>query len=197
MWGWLDEQRGREAQRAAGWAGVISLPRVLSLGEDGELLTAFVPELRSLRREGTRVDALEVAETVNVDTKGPALELRLTIKRGDASRSGLLLARSPDGEEETRVYVDWTAGRLIIDRERSSRLEDTERRAQSGALDAGDELELHLYLDGSVLELVANKKLVLSTRIYPSRPESVGVGLFAQGGRSTFGLEAWRLASIW
>ena len=197
MWGWLDEQRSRDAQRAAGWAGVISLPRVLSLGEDGGLLTDFVPELRSLRRERVRVDALEVAGTVDVDIKGPALELRLTIERGDASHSGLLLARSPDGEEETRVYVDWTAGRLIIDRERSSLLKDVERRAQSGPLDAGDTLELHLYLDGSVLELVANQQLVLSSRIYPSRPESLGVGLFAQVGRSTFKLEAWRLASIW
>jgi Beta-fructosidases (levanase/invertase) len=33
VWGWIQERRSREAQRAAGWSGVLSLPRVLSLRE--------------------------------------------------------------------------------------------------------------------------------------------------------------------
>ena len=31
MWGWVCEARTRDAQRAAGWAGILSLPRVLSV----------------------------------------------------------------------------------------------------------------------------------------------------------------------
>ena len=81
---------------------------------------------------------------------------------------------------------------------RSSLLPEAERRAQSGALSATNTLDLHLYLDGSVLELVANGRLTLNTRVYPSRDDSLGVKLFADGGVSRLGLlEVWTLASIW
>ncbi len=198
LWGWLDEQRSREVQRAAGWAGVMSLPRVLSLDE-GELRTDFAPELRGLRQKYTKMSSLDVAGTVKVEgVKSRALELRLTLQKGSASRSGILLARSPGGEEETRVFMDWDEGTLVIDRARSSLLPEAERRAQSGALSATDTLDLHLYLDGSVLELVANGRLTLNTRVYPSRDDSLGVKLFADGGVSRLGLlEVWTLASIW
>ena len=51
MWGWLWEQRTAEAQRAAGWAGVMSLPRVLSLAPDGALLQQ--PARQALGRGGS------------------------------------------------------------------------------------------------------------------------------------------------
>jgi beta-fructofuranosidase len=35
LWGWLQERRLEAEYRAAGWSGVMSLPRVLNLGADG------------------------------------------------------------------------------------------------------------------------------------------------------------------
>src|SRR5262249_5014351 len=37
MFGWLREERDTQAQRAAGWSGVMSLPRILSITADGAL----------------------------------------------------------------------------------------------------------------------------------------------------------------
>lgn len=200
IWGWLDEQRSGALQRAAGWAGVMSLPRVLSLDEGGGLRTDFVPELRALRQGHVRVENLDVLEPVDIKgVQGPALELRFTFRRGSASRSGVRLARSPDGAEETCVYIDWLTGQLVIDRGRSSLSEGVSKRAQSGVLNAPAEtVEVHLYLDGSVLEVVAERQLTLGTRIYPSREDSLGVQLFSEEGVSRLKLlEAWTLASIW
>ena len=53
---------------------------------------------------------------------------------------------------------------------------------RSGALPLTDAVDLHLYLDGSVLELVADGRLALSTRLYPSREDSLEVHLFSRGG---------------
>ena len=37
MWGWLRERRDRDAQSAAGWSGIMSLPRILTASLDGTL----------------------------------------------------------------------------------------------------------------------------------------------------------------
>ena len=50
LWGWVREARGEAAYRAAGWAGVMALPRVLSLRQDGTLGTEPAGELKVLRQ---------------------------------------------------------------------------------------------------------------------------------------------------
>jgi beta-fructofuranosidase len=53
--GWLWEGRSKEAQKEAGWAGVMSLPRVLSLNADGSLCCMPAPALQTLRGESSHV----------------------------------------------------------------------------------------------------------------------------------------------
>ncbi len=48
-WAWIRERRNKEACIAAGWAGVMSLPHILSLQADGTLGIAPAPEIRTLR----------------------------------------------------------------------------------------------------------------------------------------------------
>ncbi len=58
----------------------------------------------------------------------------------------------------------------------------------------GELLDLRLFLDRSVLELFANGRQAITQRVYPTRADSTGIRLFAQGG--TLGavavvVEAW------
>lgn len=55
FFGWVAEGRTEEAQRASGWAGILCLPRVLFLGEDGTLRIEPVPELQALRSNPRRL----------------------------------------------------------------------------------------------------------------------------------------------
>ena len=48
LWGWIPETRPEAEFRAAGWAGCMSLPRTLSLTEDGVLQMSVVPEVFEL-----------------------------------------------------------------------------------------------------------------------------------------------------
>src|SRR6266436_8896838 len=48
---WSPEARSGDAQVAAGWAGVMTLPRDLTLGVDGQLCSSPVAELSRLRKE--------------------------------------------------------------------------------------------------------------------------------------------------
>ena len=51
MFGWMQEGRTDAAAVAAGWSGVMSLPRVVSAGADGSLHQAPAREVDALRAE--------------------------------------------------------------------------------------------------------------------------------------------------
>ena len=57
LWGWIQEARPLEEYKAAGWAGLMSLPRVLTLGSDGRLRSSVATEVDELR---TRKQTLDV-----------------------------------------------------------------------------------------------------------------------------------------
>jgi beta-fructofuranosidase len=50
MFGWLRECRSEQAQVLAGWSGAISIPRYLSLDENGDLSINPEPALERLRK---------------------------------------------------------------------------------------------------------------------------------------------------
>ena len=59
----------------------------------------------------------------------------------------------------------------------------------------GENLRLQVFLDRSVIEVFANGKLCLTSRIYPTRDDSLGTAAFAHGGSATLQrMEAWELA---
>lgn len=203
MWGWLREDRDIEAQKAAGWSGVMSLPRVLSLLPDGALGMEPAPELQTLRGEHYRRQDIQLvggAEMALEEPRGAALEIVAECDLGDASAIGLKVRCSPDGTEETVIFYDHEVGRLVVDRSRSS-LEPGEGEPVVGgsfALRAGEALKLQIFVDASVLEVFTNGRACLCTRIYPSRPDSLGLALFARGGgASVLSLDIWRMDAIW
>ncbi len=209
MFGWIQEGRAEEAQQAAGWSGVMSLPRVLCARPDGLLGIEPAPELESLRGRQRRYTEVALAPSgsgVLEDVRGDCLEIAAEFEPGEAAPAGgakqfgLKLRCSPDGSEQTSVLYDRSAGRLVFDRERSSLSPDAQRHAQEGALNlaAGEGLRLHVFLDRSVVEVYANGRLCLTSRIYPSRTDSLGMDLFARGGRAWLkSLDVWEMDSIW
>ncbi|MGH2562844.1 MAG: glycoside hydrolase family 32 protein, partial [Thermomicrobiales bacterium] len=109
MFGWLREGRGQQAQRAAGWSGVMSLPRILSVLPDGTLGMVPAPELKALRRAHRRLGGIELTpETLGAldGDRGDALEIIAEFAPGDAAEVGLKVRCSPDGEEETLISYD-------------------------------------------------------------------------------------------
>jgi beta-fructofuranosidase len=49
-----------------------------------------------------------------------------------------------------------------------------------------------------VVEIFANERRVLTSRIYPTRPDSDGVSLYADGGEvAVERLDAWELGDAW
>ena len=65
-------------------------------------------------------------------------------------------------------------------------------------LTVGEPLKLRIFVDRSVVEVFANGRQCVTKRIYPSRPDSLGVGLFTKDGRATLrSMNVWQMAAVW
>ena len=203
MFGWIKEDRSAEEQLAAGWAGLASLPRILSLLPDGSLGAEPAPELASLRGPSDAAASTREARAVSIQVKGDALEIAAEfapVAQDETEAFGLAVRCSPNGAEQTLILYDPHAGRLLVERSRSSLNPDVAHGTLQGPLDlaGGESLRLHVFLDRSVLEVFANGRFCLTARIYPAQPDSLGVGLVDGGGRSELQhLAIWEMKSIW
>jgi beta-fructofuranosidase len=206
MWGWLREERDEGAQLAAGWSGVMSLPRILSLRPDGMLDMRPAPELEMLRAHHWALGDIELEEPADApaytlpDVRGDTMEIVAEFDPGDAIEVGIVVRCSPDGREQTRVLYDCAEQHVVIDASRSS-LEDTahlSRHAGPLHLSSGETVRIRVFVDRSVVEVFANERSCATARIYPTLKDSLGISLFAHGGTARLiSLDAWEMQSIW
>jgi beta-fructofuranosidase len=203
MFGWLREERASEAIQAAGWAGAMSLPRVLSLAADGRLSMAPAPEVEALRRRHLHWEHITLQQPEPVDlrgVRGDAIEVVVELAVGEAEQAGLSVRCSPDGTEETRIVYDRASQELIVDRTNTSRDPSTRRDSCRAplALAQGERLKLRVFVDRSIVEVFAGPDICLTSRVYPTHSDSVGLKLVARGGRAQVAsLDVWEMAAIW
>lgn len=196
MWAWLFDSPGFKMRLNHGWSGTMSLPRVLSLGEDGLLRMNPPDEIERLRYNGKKKTNLMVKADAALALEGVGgngIELDLEMDAPDAKQFGIKICSSPGGEEQTLVYYDAIEKKLKVDTTRSS-LTEGPKSVEAGPfeLKADEPLKLRVFVDKSVVEVFANGRQAVMRRIYPSRPDSVGVELFSNGGPARVAtLEAW------
>lgn len=176
LWGWSWEARDPEVQREQGWAGVLSLPRVVS-HHDGRLHVSPEPGLTGLREPERRLTARATDDGWRaIGADGDRLEI-LARFPARSRRVGLRVRASPDRQEHTTIVVDRARGRLELDRDHAS-LDPTAAGGCYGGdltLDDDEPVELRVFVDRSIVEVFANDRATLTARIYPTRTDSTGV----------------------
>ncbi|MCC2031596.1 glycoside hydrolase family 32 protein [Microbacterium allomyrinae] len=180
MFGWLQEGRPDSAAVAAGWSGVMSLPRVLTLAADGSIRQAPAPEVDELRDEQlaslSTVLSAEPAEVARGDELD--LELRLTIP--DEGAVTIALRATGDDTERTilRLQRHGDRAELSLDRTRSSLNPEVDASPRSGAVpvDADGGVDVRILVDHSALEVFAGG-IPLTARVYPTRADALGIRL--------------------
>lgn len=194
--------RTAELEYQSGWAHNGGLPISVYLRQDGRLGIEPIEELQSLR--GTNQLSIRnksLAETNQLlqEVQGDMLEIQLEIKPGTAKEYGIKVRRSPDGEEETLLYYDAKQAQLIVDRTKTT-LHPGEKCSgvQGGSLELlGENLKLHIYLDRSMVEAYANGLKSLTTRVYPSRVDALGLEIWGDGELTVKALDIWDMKGIW
>jgi beta-fructofuranosidase len=201
LWGWIQERRTVGAQKAAGWSGATSLPRVLSLRSDGALGIEPVPEIEMLRGRTHEFGAQDVTpDSLPLKgVRGDALEIVAEIAPGSSEACGLRVRESPEGSERTMITYRRDSNTLAFDSRRSSLNLEATRGVMEGPLHlaTNESLQLRVFLDGSVMEVYANGRTCLTGRAYPTRADSLGLRPFARGGKARLvSMKVWEMRPI-
>jgi beta-fructofuranosidase len=161
LWGWIPERRPEEEYRAAGWAGVMSLPRLLWIDDDGALAMSPAPALRVLRGQPIRWSsgmpaAVRSKALDGMRFRNLAAEIRVELEPGTTRRFNFQL-RTERGEVFAQVW--YQPGET----EQQLKINDT-----FASFIAPPELavRLRLLVDGSVLELFGNDSAAITERVY-------------------------------
>lgn len=197
LWGWSPEAREESWPVADGWAGVLTLPREISVDADGTLRQRPAAELLALRGEHT-VSAEGVTEGPEpVELGGVGRAFDLTARLEATGRAGLRLVTDTEGTEYLDLRLDPAAGELVVDRDHASR----DPRAHGGThrLPCPDgPVELRLVVDHSIAEVfLTSTDQVLTLRFYPT-----GDGPWrlqartAPDTRLSYAIDAWELRPL-
>ena len=159
-----------------------------------------LPELARLHERHHRIVDAEVSGFLPAPhIQGTSLEIQLTMELGDAKESGVSVRRSPDAAEETRISYEAATQNVVLATGRSSLSPEAGGGTYRGALKLkpGEPLRLTVFVDGSVVEVFANVRTCLTGRIYPTRGDSLGVGIFAREARAHVkSLDAYEMKAI-
>lgn len=204
-----------EGMPTGAWNQIMSLPIRLGLAGRDDLTYSPAGDIESLRYHHQRVEQTVLPanrEIVLEHIQGNAMELYAEIETDRARVIELNVLRSAGKEEFTRIALFRGRGYkrpgmeaadsvITIDSSYSSLHKEASVRPPETAqvhLEAGEPLKLRVFLDKSVVEVFVNEKRYMAVRVYPSREDSVGLSLRAQGQDAILkSLDAWQMKSIY
>ena len=191
--GWADETAKPQLVRSQGWAGCLAHPRELyeiirpiSSAQDescnlwrrheniGTMTTLGIrpaPQLAHLRDGSSYSNSLHHLESVQSSN----YEIRTTItkpKGNEVLKINLLECSS----EVTQLIIDLARNRVILDRSKSSveKLGDDDPNSGRFHLLSGEDLDITIFVDKSIIEVYVNDRFALTSRVYPTLDASIG-----------------------
>jgi beta-fructofuranosidase len=186
LWGWITETRPEAEFSKAGWAGCMSLPRVLSLDSDDALVMRPVSSISKLRTTPYSLPALPLPERLNLlrdfRIHGSSAEILLTIHR---ALFAMNLMAGPQSFVTLSFDPNKSGAELSLN-------------GADFALHLGNSqhIYLRLFIDGSVVELFANERACHTTRIYRAPLEPLSLQIPDLAFASLVTLQAWQITPI-
>lgn len=192
--GWADEAAEKHVVKDQNWAGCLVHPRELF-----EVSKPLQPDLSEACHEWTEDEDSGQMTTLGIRPAPQVTALRGTgnslsyqefhgIRSNnfevEASFSNLTgqevfvfnVREAPGSVEVTKLVIDLSNNQILIDRSRSSlsNLGETTLDVGSFRLLPGEDLQLRLFVDVSIVEVYANDRFALTSRIYPTLDTAVG-----------------------
>jgi beta-fructofuranosidase len=195
LWGWIAETRNLEEYRASGWAGMMSLPRVLTLDNAGHLRMKVAPQIEALRgarhsltvgteesKNQRQIAALRITDCcgeVFCSVRRSGAPFRFTLHRTDGAGEG-------SGDFLSIHYNPATSNQITVDGQQIP------IEPQNGR-----DLQLHMFIDGSVVELLVNQCAAYTKRFYFAGSTAPEIGMRVEGHSAELTkLEVWQLSPI-
>jgi len=190
--GWADEAANSRVLKDQRWAGCLTHPRELFevsrpisdvsshndawiVDKEAGTMTTLgmrpAPQTQDLR-SGSKVHSLQDFKNIHSDN----YEVESTIRNLSGNEKLTFNVRqSPNSEEVTKIIIDLEHHLISVDRNKSSIECFGESFSDSGRfhLLPNEDLHVHFFVDNSILEVYANDRFALTSRIYPSLETSL------------------------
>ncbi len=180
LWGWIPERRPEAVYKAAGWAGMMSLPRVLRLDRDGTLRMQILPTFATLRSSVPLRPASSGNRTEFILQRASGEVLCSAPRRTEAFE--FVMQNSSDGGELLRIVYEPAKHVFLAD-------------GKEIALGPDDAPELHVFVDGSVIEVIVSQRTGYTRRFYSSQRVAPDVSVRIVGG-TQIKANAWKIDPI-
>ena len=144
------------------WAGCLSLPRVLNLDKNDQLLITPIKELTALRYKHRHIERsldLPVENAGSAPYFGECVEIKA---KYDLEKVDVVGFNLIDDEDEFSIEIDFHS-RLITAIDEQAQLQFFPKTPQ---------FNLHIFIDKSILEIFINNRETLTTTFYPRLKEN-------------------------
>ena len=205
LFGWMTEDWERDDQSY--WSGMMTLPRVLNWKQiDGKLFMTQkpLPEAKHFRKQVYHHFSSS-AGLLSANWRDGFIPLPVNLRSGEILIRGhprqcslikLAVFQNDDFSEKAVITYDLMRHQIWIDRSESNLAKDEPSKTfpEGGYFDLMNEsLELRVFLDRSSIEVFANGRYSLSTRVYPHDANSDGVSLWTNLGCDFGKVDVWPL----
>ncbi|CZT44451.1 uncharacterized protein RSE6_04619 [Rhynchosporium secalis] len=216
--GWANEATSRQTLEKQGWAGLLTHPKELfeiarpisqiegdmdrwNVDEKSRTMTTLgmrpAPQVAALRREASSL-SLENLQSLRCTN----FEIDATFRQLSGNERFIFNVReSPSSAEVTKIIFDLGNNRIAVDRSRSSieKLGETDPDAGRFHILPGEDLEVRIFVDNSILEVFANDRFALTSRVYPILENSVGASCdFGDFDHENIEVQLWEgLRNAW
>jgi len=175
LWGWVPERRSQDEMLKAGWSGMMSLPRVLNLDPDGNLKMEFLPSTTMLRKHA-----------INAEVRNDKAAVRVPQCTGE-----VVLTSSRD--EDWQIQIELPTAKTL-ELKYDAGVHAFVVKNTRIALQSRDLPSVHMFFDGSVLEVLLAKRVGLIERFYYEGDTAPDIALQIAGKKLQ--AQAWDLSSI-
>ena len=189
MWAWCSTRRASRSLGEKLQTGIQSLPRELSLSEEGSLLIKPLRELKKLRTDEKRKENLTVKSDTTQLLKGMAgdtMELEIVLKAPAAREFGIKVLCDKDGNNGFTIASGKGSKTLNIG-----------YINPPFELKQGEDLTLRIFIDKNLIEVFANDRQA-AVAWHDYKPKDLQVSLFSKGGDlKVKRVSAWQMKSIY
>ena len=186
LWGWI--QGG--GTPGYPWNGQLTLPRILSLRQDGKLCQKPIPELQTLRRQlfsYRNITVKQVSGFFLQTFHGSSLELIVEFDPITAHSFAISWNNENNNNPVFSILYNRQKQEIIIG----------DHKADFKLLDTESKLKLHIFLDKTIYEIFANYRECITGQSNTIGNETYDIFLIANGGDITINtLDIWKLESV-
>jgi len=204
MIGWCNNWNYANDIPTSPWKSAFSLPRNISVkkvNDEWIMLQRPIKNLEQLRSMLLVPRNITVKDTSKLSLQSNQFEMHFNFHPMQNTIAGVRLAVGNDHYFE--IGYDAANQKLYVDRSKTANQNFNPKFAQLSRYETslvakGNNLDLDIYFDNSIVEIFANDgECVMTTQIFPISDEK-GIEFFSNNGASAFSnVTVWGMRSVW